>query len=101
MCSAEQFKCKDGLCIANNWKCDDTIDCLDGSDEDNCTAPPRKLFLLPFNVPALIPRSQTISADSRIADPEPRPDNLCSDLGNCSFSDNLEDNLLALTGPSE
>ena len=35
--SDDWFRCNDGVCIAKVWKCDGEKDCLDGSDEDNCT----------------------------------------------------------------
>ena len=31
------FRCNDGVRIAKVWKCDGENDCLDESDEDNCT----------------------------------------------------------------
>ena len=37
-CSVDDwFRCNDGICIVKVWKCDGEKDCLDGSDEDNCT----------------------------------------------------------------
>lgn len=35
--SSKQFKCDNGKCIQNEWKCDTMTDCDDGSDEpENC-----------------------------------------------------------------
>lgn len=33
-CSASEFQCKNGHCIALHWQCDNEADCKDGSDED-------------------------------------------------------------------
>lgn len=30
------FICDDGLCIDNDKRCDRTLDCKDGEDEDDC-----------------------------------------------------------------
>lgn len=36
-CGPKQFICGDGVCIPNNWICDSKEDCVDGSDEKDCT----------------------------------------------------------------
>ena len=36
-CTEGQFKCNDGRCIIFSYKCDNETDCVDGSDEENCT----------------------------------------------------------------
>ncbi|KAL3869763.1 hypothetical protein ACJMK2_042400 [Sinanodonta woodiana] len=38
-CSQNQFRCKEGACIPEKWKCDGRVDCenSDTSDEDNCS----------------------------------------------------------------
>ena len=45
-CSAEEYVCGDGSCIAEAWRCDQDIDCADGSDEEQCgkssSAPTKK-----------------------------------------------------------
>ena len=36
-CKPEQFTCSNGQCIPQGWICDDSEDCNDGSDEQNCS----------------------------------------------------------------
>ncbi|KAM7393106.1 hypothetical protein PAMA_007971 [Pampus argenteus] len=39
-CHQGQWQCDDGNCIPDVWRCDGDGDCLDGSDEMACRAPP-------------------------------------------------------------
>jgi len=36
-CTADQFRCKNGLCIPSMWRCDAEDECGDMSDEENCS----------------------------------------------------------------
>jgi hypothetical protein len=40
-CALNNFKCNNGECINSTSRCDQSIDCRDGSDEQNC---PRNNF---------------------------------------------------------
>ncbi|XP_056271193.1 low-density lipoprotein receptor-related protein 8-like isoform X2 [Pseudoliparis swirei] len=35
-CTPAEFRCGDGRCIRQSWRCDHAEDCSDGSDEDAC-----------------------------------------------------------------
>lgn len=35
-CEMSEFQCVDGNCILHAWRCDNSPDCFDGSDEVNC-----------------------------------------------------------------
>ena len=35
-CQSHQFKCEDETCVLYIYRCDLAVDCVDGSDEDNC-----------------------------------------------------------------
>lgn len=39
-CSATEFKCSSGQCVAATMLCDGHPDCWDGSDEESCTNMP-------------------------------------------------------------
>jgi len=35
-CGVNEWKCRDGSCIWNTWRCDGSKDCRDGEDEVDC-----------------------------------------------------------------
>ena len=37
LCHDDEFLCHDGMCIPQSWKCDMKWDCIDKSDELNCS----------------------------------------------------------------
>ena len=36
-CTSDEFQCENGLCVKSTWRCDGDNDCMDFSDELNCT----------------------------------------------------------------
>ena len=36
-CIEKEFECMNGQCIAQAYRCDNELDCKDGSDEKNCS----------------------------------------------------------------
>lgn len=39
-CTSNEFQCRNGMCIDASFKCDNILDCLDKSDENDCPSPP-------------------------------------------------------------
>lgn len=35
-CPVDQFKCRNGECVAQSGRCNGLSDCFDNSDEENC-----------------------------------------------------------------
>jgi hypothetical protein len=38
-CGPGKFRCDDGVCIDEDYRCDEVADCCDGSDERYCGGP--------------------------------------------------------------
>lgn len=56
-CAEDEFQCKNGECIQEEWTCDTENDCFDASDEAGC----RELFARLINiVPAFIEILNTV-----------------------------------------
>lgn len=57
-CHVGQFRCANALCIPLSYHCDGYRDCIDGSDESNCTAIacPENKFLCPRGAPGGKPK---------------------------------------------
>lgn len=36
-CTESEFRCSNGQCIPAMRRCDSAVDCVDGSDESDCT----------------------------------------------------------------
>lgn len=36
-CQADEFMCRDGLCVDMLFRCNGQVECEDGSDEDDCS----------------------------------------------------------------
>ena len=36
VCDFFEFRCDSGQCVDDDYECDGTTDCIDGSDEDDC-----------------------------------------------------------------
>lgn len=36
-CLSTEFRCSNGDCVDHSFRCDHSVDCEDGSDEENCS----------------------------------------------------------------
>lgn len=55
VCAINEFLCDDTKCIQNELKCNNFVDCLDQTDEQNCIITPGKtIFISSHSLSAII-----------------------------------------------
>lgn len=52
-CDARKYQCANGHCISANRRCDGSIDCLGGDDEEGCSKHKPSYVLFTMNLPKL------------------------------------------------
>ena len=57
VCREDQFNCDNGLCIDIQKRCDDEIDCIDESDENDCSLVKLPKYYNKDSVPLPVPNS--------------------------------------------
>ena len=59
-CLSQHFKCNDGTCVVDIYRCDSVIDCFDGSDENSCDIYINNMTNQYVYVPYLLPRKNVM-----------------------------------------
>ncbi|CAJ1071213.1 low-density lipoprotein receptor-related protein 2-like isoform X1 [Xyrichtys novacula] len=83
-CKQGQWQCDDGHCIPDVWRCDGGGDCLDGSDEMDCTACPPGQFSCVDTVGCV---DMSARCDGQIQCPTGSDEENCKDSGGCLETD--------------